>query len=145
MFIILINEDHLYINCIQLSVLLILGIALPGCELQGGAPPVSSSLEEATVKGIVRFHGKVIDNGNIIFHCANIKRPNAGVRETSIGKDGAYSVRTLVGGNTVELQCRELRDPKTRRPVPYELHFDVESGENTLDINIDKKLARSNR
>ena len=106
---------------------------------------MSSSLEEATVKGIVRLHGKVIDNGNIIFHCANINRPNAGVRETSIGKAGASSVRTLVGGNTVELQCRELRDPKTRRPIPYESHFDVESGENTLDIDIDKKLARSNR
>jgi hypothetical protein len=135
----------MYINRIPIWIFLIFVIALPGCELQGGAPPVSSSLEEATVKGIIRLHGKAIDNGNIIFHCANINRPNAGVRETSIGKDGAYSVRTLVGGNTVELQCRELRDPKTRRPISYESHFDVESGENTLDIDIDKKLARSNR
>jgi hypothetical protein len=135
----------MHINRIPIWIFLIFVIALPGCELQGGVPPVSSSLEEATVKGIVRLHGKVIDNGKIIFHCANINRPNAGVRETSIGKDGAYSVQTLVGGNTVELQCRELRDPKTRRPIPYELHFDVEPGENTLDIDIDKKLSRSNR
>jgi hypothetical protein len=133
------------INRISIWSFLIFGIALPGCELQGGAPSVSSSLEEATVKGTVRLHGKVINNGNIVFHCANINRPNAGVRETSIGKDGAYSVRTLVGGNTVELQCRELHDPKTRRPIPYELHLDVESGENTLDIDIDKKVARSKR
>jgi hypothetical protein len=135
----------MHINRIEIWIFLIFAIVLPGCELQGGAPPVSSSLEEATVKGTVRLHGKVIDNGNIVFHCANIKRPNAGVRETSIGKDGAYSVQTLVGGNTVELQCRELRDPKTRRPIPYELHFDVESGENTLDMDIDKKLALSKR
>jgi hypothetical protein len=120
-------------------------IALPGCELQGGAPQVSSSLEEATVKGIVRLRGKVIDNGTIVFHCANIKRTNVGVRETSIRKDGTYTVGTLVGGNTVELHCRELRDPKTRRPIPYESHFEVEPGENTLDIDIDKKLSRSIR
>ena len=133
------------INRIPLWSFFIFGVALPGCELQGGAPAVSSSAEEATVKGTVRLHGKVIDNGNIVFHCANINRPNSGVRKTSIGKDGAYSIQTLVGGNTVELQCRELRDPKTRRPIPYESHFDVESGENTLDIDIDKKLSRSNR
>jgi hypothetical protein len=74
---------------------------------------------------------------------------------TSTGQTPAFekrrSARTAptlsgrsLGGDTVELQCRELRDPKTGRPIPYELHFDVDSGENTLDIDLDKKLARDN-
>jgi hypothetical protein len=77
---------------------LIFGIALPGCELQGGAPAVSSSAEEATVKGTVRLHGKVNDNGNIVFHCANINRPNtAGLNGNT---DGLFGSISLPSGTT---------------------------------------------
>jgi hypothetical protein len=60
---------------------LLLAIVLPGCGLSAGAPSVSSSLEEATVKGIVRIQGKAVNNGEITFHAANINRPDVPIRE----------------------------------------------------------------
>ncbi|HEX3449017.1 MAG TPA: hypothetical protein VHS97_12235 [Isosphaeraceae bacterium] len=120
----------------QFWLFVFLAVVWPGCGLSDGAPPVSSSLEEATVKGTVRVRSKTVNNGQIAFHSANVSRPNAAIREVPIAKDGTYSITTLVGANTVEVDCNELRDPKTRRRLQHNLAFDVQAGENTFDIDI---------
>jgi hypothetical protein len=71
-----------------------------GCGNPFG-PAFSSSMEEATVKGIVRVRGKPVTNGQITFRPANVNRRNAPTQNAPIGKDGSYTVKTLVGENSV--------------------------------------------
>jgi hypothetical protein len=111
-------------------------MACSGCDPHAGAPPVSGSLEEATVKGTVRLFGKPVTNGNIIFNCSNIRRPNAGVRQARINPDGTYSVKTLVDENYVSVDCKELQTPKNRMYMDNDRTFMVKRGENTFDFDI---------
>jgi hypothetical protein len=111
-------------------------VAYSGCNEHAGAPPVSSSLEEATVKGTVRVRGKTVDNGTIRFNCANIRRPNAAPREARINKDGTYTLKTLLGENNVEVECKELHTPKNARFLENDYFVRVETGENTFNIDI---------
>ena len=111
-------------------------LASAGCDPHYGAPPVSSSLEEATVKGTVRVQGKPVTNGRILFRCANIRRPTAKARDVPIAKDGTYTVTTLVGDNIVAISCKELHTKQNRPYLENEKTVIVESGENTLDFDI---------
>jgi hypothetical protein len=107
-----------------------------GCGAFTGTPPVSDSLEEASVKGVVRLDGKPVNNGTVTFRCANIRRPKEPPREAPIGRDGTYTVKTLVGQNYAVVACKELRTPKYKRHIDNETTIDVQSGENTLNIDI---------
>jgi hypothetical protein len=109
-----------------------------GCRFSD-APPVSGSMEEATVKGTVRVRGKPVTNGVVSFRCSNINRPKAEIREAPIGKDGTYTVKTLVGQNFVEVSCKETLSPKNRDLIENEQMVEIRSGENTLDIDIPPK------
>src|SRR3954469_23479845 len=81
-----------------------------GCN-SDGPPPVSTSTEEAEVKGTVKVRGKPVTKGTVSFHSANIKRATKDVT-VDIQKDGTFTARTVVGHNTVMVDCRELNLPK---------------------------------
>jgi hypothetical protein len=123
----------------SLSLAIVLAGLMNGCDAYPDAPNVSSSLEEATVKGVVRVSGVLVNNGTIYFKSANIRRPEAKMQEAAIGKDGSYSVTTLVGQNHVEVSCKELHTAKNRRYIANETSVQIDSGENTVDIDIPPK------
>lgn len=124
---------------------LALALACTGCDEHAGAPSVSSSTEEATVKGVVRVNGKAVTNGTVLFRCSNIRRPTASTHTAPINKDGTYSITTLVGENYVEVDCKELQAAKNRRYSDLELDVKVESGENTIDLDIPPKTKTASR
>lgn len=101
-----------------------------------GRPSVSGSSQEATVSGVVRLHGKAVDNGVVTFNVANVDRPSAHPREAPIGVDGSYTATTLVGENNVEVTCRQLRTAKYARYAEDEHFLKVNPGANAFDIDI---------
>jgi hypothetical protein len=109
-------------------------LAAAGCS--GGAPRVSGSTEEATVHGTVRVRGKPVTNGRMYFKVSNVNRPTAANREAAIGADGSYAVKTLVGQNSVEVECKELLAPQNRVYKESERGVFVNSGDNAIDIDI---------
>ncbi|MCA1684555.1 MAG: hypothetical protein LC745_00935 [Planctomycetia bacterium] len=105
-----------------------------------GTPSVSSSTTEATVTGKVTLYGKTADEGEIVFNPANVHRKDAARRSAPIGKDGTYTVTTLVGENQVNIQGANLM--KQHPKLAYEgMSFDVQRGQNTL--NVDFPLSES--
>jgi hypothetical protein len=117
------------------SVLAAASLAL-GCG-GGGAPSVTSSTEEATVKGTITVLGKPATQGKVTFDPSNINRPNASVRTVEVGKDGTYEVKTLVGPNSVSVNV-----PKPAKPAPGmspELSVDVPAGGTTFDVALPVK------
>jgi len=116
-------------------------MACGGCDPHGGAPSVSGSLEEATVKGTVRVYGKPVNNGSVIFNCVNIRRPNATPPQAPIKKDGTYEIKTLVGQNYVEVSCRELAKAKNRMFADTQIPVMVQAGENTIDLDLPPNSA----
>jgi hypothetical protein len=118
---------------LALALSLLLPAAGAGCDAYD-VPPASTSREETTVTGTVRLNGKPVDNGTVEFNPANVRRPGAGLRRAAIGKDGRYTVRTLVGGNSVQVTCKELHTAKYRRFAENEFAFTAGPGENTFDI-----------
>jgi len=114
-------------------------MACSGCDPHSGAPPVSGSLEEATVKGTVRVDGKLVKNGTVGFEVANIRRPNEGMRQAPISKDGTYEIKTLVGENYVELNCREMLTRKMRQYSGERINLIVKSGENQVDLEMPER------
>jgi hypothetical protein len=116
-------------------------IASSGCHSYPGAPDVSGSMEEATVKGTVRVRGQPVNNGTVTFRTANVRRPTAPWHEAPIGKDGTYTVQTLVGENYIEVSCKELNTPQNRQLLDNERMVKIQSGENTLDIDLPPQAA----
>ena len=103
-----------------------------GCG--GGAPSVTSSSEEATVHGTVKIKGKPASTGKVTFDPSNVSRRTAPVATGDIKKDSTYSVRTLVGANSVSVTTPETqKDPKLGYNTTS---YDVKSGDNTYNIEI---------
>jgi hypothetical protein len=94
-----------------------------GCESGGGAPPVSGSSEEVTVKGTVTIKGTPATGGELLFDPANINRRDAMPRRAKVGKDGTFTVTTLVGENMVRTEGKEL-------PEERGLKFVLKDGDN---------------
>jgi hypothetical protein len=111
-------------------------LASSGCDPHAGAPPVSGSMEEATVKGTVKIRGKPVNGGSIVFSASNFRRPNAAPRTAAINKDGTYTVKALVGENSVEIECKELLTPKNREFKDQVWPATVASGECTIDFDL---------
>lgn len=102
-----------------------------GCS-GDGPPSVSTSTDEATVKGTVTVRGKRLARGTVTFNPSNHLRKDAASRTADIAKDGTYSITTLVGGNVVSVQAPEVK--KVPGLEYEELSYDVQAGENTFDI-----------
>jgi hypothetical protein len=96
------------------------------CGCDNVAPTVSGSVEETTVTGTITYKGKPVTRGQVIFDPANINRKNALARTTEVGKDGSYTVKTLVGENMVVMS-----DPMFRKL------FVVKAGGDTISFDVD--------
>lgn len=99
-----------------------------GCS---GKPSVSSSNEEATVRGTVTIKGKKVSRGDVVFDPSNYQRKFASERRAPIQEDGSYEVTTLVGTNRVRVDSPDA----AKASVGYStIDFEVQPGENPLDI-----------
>jgi hypothetical protein len=106
-------------------------VASAGCSNSGVSSNVASTTE-ATVHGTVTVRGKPAGEGNVYFNPANIYRKTAPIAEAKIGKDGTYTIKTLLGPNTVSISSPQINnDPKLVGSIVY---TEVQSGDNTLDI-----------
>jgi hypothetical protein len=108
-------------------------VALCGCENGGAAPPVSSSTEEGTVNGTVTVNGKKASGGKIFFDASNIHRKSVGAASAEIGKDGTYTIKTLIGENQIRVES-----PETKKGMFNVDRFDVKTGDNTHDVSLTK-------
>jgi hypothetical protein len=104
-------------------------VALCGCG--GGTPSVSGSTAEATVKGTVTINGKKATGGEVVFDPSNYRRANQQIRKAPIDKGGNYTVKTLVGENTITVMTPETR--KDIRLQSESLSLDAQDGK-TFDI-----------
>jgi hypothetical protein len=95
-------------------------------------PPVDTSKEEATVHGVITINGKPVSSGRVVFDPANIKR-NVEPRKAPIGKDGSYSIKTMVGENIVKLESQEVM--KANMETQF-ITTKVASGDNAFDIKL---------
>jgi hypothetical protein len=107
-----------------------------GCD--SGAPAVEGSLEEATVTGTVKVRGKPLDGGEIVYNPSNPKRI-VPARVAPIGEDGTYTVKALVGLNTVTANPPKAKNRNQGRAT-FGLEYDeksvtVKAGDNTVDLN----------
>jgi hypothetical protein len=110
-------------------------LAISGCDEHAGAPPVSTSIEEADVSGVVKLRGKPLNNGTVNFHSANIRRATQD-RSAKIGADGSYSIKAYLGQNNVSVEASELMSAKNRQFRGFEQDVDVQTGSNKIDIDI---------
>ena len=107
-----------------------LALTVPlGCN--DSKPSTSSSTTEATVKGVVKIDGKLVDQGDIIFDPSNYQRQSTS-RTAPIAKDGSYEIKTLVGDNSIKLGGAVAK----KSPILQTLKrsYTVQSGENTFDF-----------
>src|SRR5947209_1699427 len=74
-------------------------VAVGGC----GHSATTSSTAEGTVTGTVTVRGKRATEGTVTFDPSNAQRKMVPARTAPIGKDGTYTITTLVGGNHVEV------------------------------------------
>jgi hypothetical protein len=117
---------------------LALAIWVAGAGCNAFAPGLSSSTEEATVTGTVRVRGKPVTNGEITFRSSNVNRRGAPTKNAPIGKDGRYTITTLVGENFVMVVCKELFKRENQMLLDLEdgQTVKVGPGENTIDIDL---------
>ncbi len=117
---------------------MILGLTLAPLAFSGcsDAPAVTGSMEEATVKGVVKIRGKAATGGKVTFRGSNINRPNAKVVEADIGKDGTFTAKPLIGKNFVEISSKDLMTARNRELTENEQLVDIPSGEATLNIEL---------
>jgi hypothetical protein len=106
--------------------------AVPGCG--DGKPYHDTSLNEATVSGVVEAKGEpVTEGGTILFNPSNSGRI-VPTRSAPIGPDGRYTIKTYTGVNVVTYGgeiAKKYPGVGLRRDGA-----DVEAGENTIDFDI---------
>lgn len=99
-----------------------------------GTPPVESSRTEAKVSGTVKIRGKAATKGKVTFDPSNIRRKDVAPSTAAIGKDGTYTITTLIGENSVFVETPETeRDSRLGSNVQ---NLNVQVGDNTFDIQI---------
>jgi hypothetical protein len=104
----------------------------PGCG--DGKPYHDTSMNEATVSGVVRAHGEpVTTGGTIMFNGSNSGR-HVPTRTAPIGPDGRYTIKAYTGANVVSY------DGEIARKYPglgmKRDGAEVQSGENSFDFDI---------
>ena len=108
-------------------------VACWGCG-GGGTPSVSSSTEEADVKGSVTIKGKTATGGEIQFDPSNINRRDAKIYTAPIGKDGSYTSH-----DAGRRECGpgpEAADDRDPSLMDNQVNVDIKSGENTIPIDV---------
>ncbi len=110
---------------------LALAIATAGCG--DGKPWVDTSLNEATVSGIVSVKGKPADGGTILFNASNSGRI-VPARTAKIGPDGSYTVKTYTGVNQVSFDGEVTA--KNRGVGLLKEAVDVAPGENKANFDL---------
>ncbi len=119
--------------------LALLTIPFAGCG--GDAPAMSSSTEEGSVSGVIKFEGKPVTRGQVHFDPSSNVRKGAQARTATIAKDGTYSVSTLVGQNRVRFS-----GVTSKRDLSFEeLGRDIKSGTQTLDFDLAPTQPRRGR
>jgi hypothetical protein len=106
-------------------------VGLAGCG--DGKPWVDTSLNEATVSGVVSVKGKPADGGTILFNASNSGRIVA-ARTAKIGPDGSYTVKTYTGINQVSFDGDVTA--KNRGVGLVKEAVDVAPGENKADFDL---------
>ena len=104
-----------------------------GC-VDDGTPSVETSNEKVKVKGFVKLKGQPLEDGEIAFDPANIKRKDAGLFKAKVTA-GAYETESLVGGNSVTVRSKVIdRDLGLSANSKY---VELKAGEvNTVDIEL---------
>jgi len=116
-----------------LALALLLALTLVGCG--SGAPPASSSMEEATVKGKVKQRGNPLAKLEVRFNASNINRKGAPAAMAVTNDDGSYEVTTVVGENTITFGGPAV-SKYSKQLIYFNKSVDVQSGENTVDIEV---------
>jgi len=102
-----------------------------GCD--DGMPAVSTSTEEAVVKGTVKVNGQPLDDGEITFDPTNVHRKFVGLRSAKVTA-GGYETKTLIGGNSITVRSKKIdRDPALSANSKF---VEVQPGENAIDIEV---------
>ena len=107
-----------------------------GCE--SGMAHVESSMEEAVVKGTIKARGTLLVGGQVNFNAVNSKR-QIGARTAPIGKDGSFTLKSVVGPNIVTVLSAKFAS-KSRKNQVVGLEYDektviLEPGEQTIDLD----------
>jgi hypothetical protein len=97
-----------------------------------GPPPVDTSTTEAKVQGKVVINGKTVTSGVVVFDPTNYLRKDAGQRRATIGKDGTYSLTTLLGENSVRYEGPAIG--RDRELSDVTLSYVVKEGDNQFDV-----------
>ncbi len=105
-----------------------IGLALATLSACSSTPELESSLEEASVTGTVKVHGKLLEGGELHFSAVNPNR-KVEVRNTPIAKDGTFTTKALIGLNTVT-----VTPPKPRNKKQDKEFFGVNSDERTVVV-----------
>lgn len=98
-----------------------------------GKPSVDTSLNEATVSGVVSVKGKPATGGKINFNPSNSGRI-VPVKSAEIGPDGSYTVRTFTGDNQVTFSG-EVATKNSGVGLIREYAV-VKRGENKIDYDL---------
>jgi hypothetical protein len=106
--------------------------AVSGCW--DGRPSVDTATTEATVSGTVKINGKSATKGTIRFDPSNYKRKDAKPASAPIGKDGSFTLTTLVGENAVSVSSPLVNaDPKLSHNRQLIV---VTDGSNTITVEV---------
>ncbi|HZW30095.1 MAG TPA: hypothetical protein VFF52_05265 [Isosphaeraceae bacterium] len=105
--------------------------ASSGCG--DGKPSIDTSLNEATVTGVVSVKGVPATGGTILFNPSNSGRIVA-TRTAEIGPDGRYTIKTYTGDNQVTFGG-EIAQKHMGLGLMKE-YASVKAGENTIDYDL---------
>jgi hypothetical protein len=122
-------------NCaIRMFCVIVILVCLAASGCGEGRPSVDTATTEATVNGTVRIRGKTATRGRISFDPSNYKRKDAKAASAPIGKDGSFTLTTLVGENMVSVTSPEI----TRNPaLSYNRQtIVVNDGSNTITVEL---------
>lgn len=122
-----------------LSAALLAWVIAPGCG--DGKPYQDTSMNEATVSGVVKARGEpVTATGTIMFNASNSGRI-VPTRTAPIGPDGRYTIKTYTGVNVVTYEgeiATKYKGLGLRRDG-----VEVQSGENSIDFDIMENSKKS--
>ncbi|HEU5116334.1 MAG TPA: hypothetical protein VFT74_06600 [Isosphaeraceae bacterium] len=115
------------------SYALLLAAFATGCDSGSSAPPVSDSMEEATVSGTVSVKGQATVGAEISFDPSN-KLRKVGARTAKVDEKGLYTIKTLVGQNMVSVHSPAIDADQVLSANGKDV--DVKPGQNNIPIEI---------
>jgi hypothetical protein len=136
-----------YRESLQLTAFVLGLAASTGCG--DGKPSVDTSLNEATVTGVIILKGQPVKGGTIHFNPSNHAR-QVPTRTATIGDDGKYKITTYTGDNQVtfggdlaknNMGLGLLREYASVSSGENQIDFDLSSGGKRTDFDLTKKPA----